>query len=74
MADEIALGYLGDISEPFWIFIRSTERHSGNDNRLDRAFNRFLIEGQEQPMGYYGARIKKLKLVVGKPLIRWSEE
>ncbi len=74
MADEIALGYTGSPEEPFWIFIRSTGRHSGNDSRLNRAFSRFLIEGQEQPVGYYGDRIKKLKLVAGRPLIKWSEE
>lgn len=74
MADEIALGYLGGIEEPFWIFIRSTERHSGNDNRLSRAFNRFIIEAQEQPVGYYGERLVGLKLVAGKSLIKWSEE
>lgn len=74
MADEIALGFLGSVKEPFWIFIRSTARHSGNDNNLNRAFKRFLIDGQEQPIGYYGDRLKSLKLVAGKSLIQWSEE
>lgn len=74
MADEIALGFLGGVEEPFWMFIRSTERHSGNISNINIAFKRFLVDGQEQPIGYYGARLKSLKLVAGKSLIKWSEE
>ena len=72
MSDEIALGFIGDPSEPYWIFIRSTEKHSGNDSNLSRAFERFLVEGREQPIGYYGDRLDNLKLVAGKCLIKWS--
>lgn len=74
MADETALGFIGDLKEPYWIFIRSTEKHSGNDFNLSRAFERFLVEGGEQPIGYYGDRLDNLKLVAGKSLIKWSEE
>ena len=74
MADEIALGFFGSIEEPFWMFIRSTDLHSGNDNEFNRAFQRFLVEGQSQSAGYYGGRLKELKLVAGKSLIKWSEE
>jgi hypothetical protein len=74
MADEIALGFIGDFKEPYWMFIRSTEKHSGNFNNLSRAFERFLVEGREQPIGYYGDRLDNLKLVAGKSLIKWSEE
>ena len=74
MADEIALGFIGNFTEPYWIFIRSTGKHSGNNNNLSRAFERFLVEGEEQPIGYYGDRLDNLKLVAGKSLIKWSEE
>ena len=74
MADEIALGYLGDPSEPSWFFFRSTGEHSGNIDSLSKAFQRFLVEGQKFRKDYYGHRLEKSKLVAGKSLIKWNKE
>ena len=74
MADEIALGYLGDPSEPYWFFFRSTGEHSGHNGSLVKAFERFLVEGQKFRKGYYKERLDNSKLVAGKSLIKWSEE
>jgi hypothetical protein len=74
MSDEIALGYLGSPMEPCWFFFRSTGEHSGNNDSLSKAFQRFLVEGQKNRKGYYGERLDNSKLVAGKSLIKWSEE
>jgi hypothetical protein len=74
MSDEIALGYLGSPMEPSWFFFRSTGEHSGNNDSLSKAFQRFLVEGQKYRKGYYGERLDNSKLVAGKSLIKWSEE
>lgn len=74
MSDEIALGYLGSPMEPSWFFFRSTGEHSGNNDSLSKAFQRFLVEGQKYRKGYYEERLDNSKLVAGKSLIKWSEE
>lgn len=72
MSDEIALGYLGSPMEPSWFFFRSTGEHSGNNDSLSVAFQRFLVEGQKYRKDYYGSRLERSKLVAGKSLIKWS--
>ena len=72
MSDEIALGYLGDPSEPYWFFFRSTGEHSGNIDSLSKAFQIFLVEGLKFRKDYYGHRLERSKLVAGKCLIKWS--
>ena len=74
MADEVALGFLGDVRDPCWFFYRSNLKHSGNRASLAQAFQVFLVEGSSLPAGYYGERLNDKKLVAGKALIRWSDE
>lgn len=73
MANEIALGFVGELdADPCWFVFRSTGLHSGNTSPLERAYKKCLLEKHEMPIDYYKGR--KLTLVAGISLIKWSEE
>lgn len=73
MANEIALGFVGEPdADLYWFFFRSTGEHSGNISSLERAYKKFFLEKNKMPIGYYTGR--KLTLVAGISLIKWSEE
>lgn len=73
MSNEIALGFVGEPDADLcWFVFKSTGKHSGNTSSLERAYKKFLLEKHEMPIGYYRGR--KLTLVAGISLIKWSEE
>ena len=73
MIDEIALGFVGEPdADLYWFVFRSTGEHSGNTSSLERAYKKFFLEKNKMPIGYYTGR--KLTLVAGISLIKWSEE